>query len=308
MDYDLIIIGAGPAGLTASIYASRYKLKNLVVGSLLGGTITYAHKVDNFPGLPGISGLELGQKMVEQAKALGGEVLAEEVKAAERTSEGFKVRTSSGKEFEAKGLILAMGTERRKLGVPGEEEYLGRGVSYCTTCDGFFYKGKKVVLVGGSNAACSGAVFLARLAEKVYLIYRKSTLRAEPIWVREVQSNPKIEVIYETNIKEIKGDGNRVTEAILDKPYLGKNSLEVQGVFIEIGGVPAAKIAHDLGVETEEEGYLKIDEMGQTNVEGIWAAGDVTDKSKILSQAITACAWGAVAANSAYEYLKKKGS
>lgn len=306
MIYDTIIIGAGPAGLTASIYASRYKLNNLVIGEVTGGTITYAHKVDNFPGIPGISGVELGKKMSEQAKELGAEILTEAVTRVEKLVDGgkFKITTSSGKEFETRTLIAALGTERRKLGVPGEKEYLGKGVSYCVTCDAPFFKGKTIVLVGGSNAACSGAIHLANFAEKIYLIYRKNALRAEPVWVAEVKENSKIEVIYETNVTEVLGDGTRVTGVKLDVPYSGNSMLSSNGVFVEIGGQPSSSLLPPLGVELDEDGYVKVDERMSANIPGIFAAGDLTTKSVILQQVITACAAGAVAANSAFEYLK----
>lgn len=342
MIYDTIIIGLGPAGLTASIYSSRYKLNNLIIGLVTGGTVAYAHKVDNFPGIPGISGVELGKKMSEQAKALGAEVLTEEVTGIEimegaevgetfarvrqtcssqsssREHDGlaesltspcpttlFKITTSSGKELEARTLIVASGTERRKLGVPGEKEYLGKGISYCTTCDAPFFKGKTVVLVGGSNAACSGAIHLSTFAEKIYLIYRKNALRAEPVWVEEVKENSKIEIIYETNVTEILGDGARVTGVKLDVPYNGNSELSVSGVFVEIGGQPASGLLKPIGVELDEDGYVKVDERMSTNIPGLFAAGDLTTHSLILQQVITACAGGAVAANSAFEYLKK---
>lgn len=305
MMYDTIIIGAGPAGLTASIYASKYKLSNLIIGKMIGGTISYAHKVENFPGIPSISGVELGQKMAEQAKSFGVEILGENVGRIEiKKEEGFVVFTEAGKEFSAKSLIVASGTERRKLNVPGEKEYLGKGVSYCTNCDAPFFKGKTVVLVGGSNAACSGAVHLAEYADKIYLIYRKSELRAEPVWVEEVKENPKIEVIYETNLTEIIGDGSKVTAVKLDKEYGGSFDLTTNGVFVEIGGLPASNFLVSLGVQLDENGYIQVNDEMATNVSGIYAAGDVTDKSLILQQAITACAQGAVAANSAFKYLK----
>lgn len=328
MIYDTIIIGSGPAGLTASIYASRYRLSNLVIGKLVGGTITYASEVSNFPGLSAISGTELGRKMAEQAKNLGAEILTEGVGKIERIgTEGreFKVATEGRKELLTKTLIVATGTERRKLGVPGETEYLGKGVSYCTTCDAPFFKGKTVVLVGGSNAACSGALHLADFAEKIYLIYRKSQLRAEPVWVEEVKKNPKIEVLYETNITKILGGSafaeasagsqegqegtggqGRITAVELDNPYNGEKFLKTDGVFIEIGGIPAGEMLKLLGVEFNEDGYVKVSEKMETNIPGVFAAGDVTDKSLILSQAITACAQGAIAANSAFEYLRSR--
>lgn len=322
MLYDTIIIGSGPAGLTASIYASRYKMTNLVVGLLPGGTITWAHEVENFPGLPGISGVELGRRMLEQAKSLGGEFFFEEVGKVEgiEGNEGFegkrfKIVTKSGKEFKAKTLIVATGTERRKLNVPGEKEYLGRGVSYCTNCDAPFFKNKAVALIGGSNAAVAGAIHLSEYAQKVYIVYRKSELRAEPVWVEEALKNPKIEVVYNTNIikilevgdlGELRDMGDRVGGVELDKEYKGEKILKVDGVFIEIGGVPVTGFLKEVGVEVDEEGYLKVSERMETNIGGVFAAGDVTDKSKILSQAITACGQGAIAAAYAYKYLKSK--
>lgn len=338
MTYDAIIIGSGPAGLTASIYASRYKLANLVVGKVPGGTIAYAHKVENYPGVPDISGVELGQKMIDQAKTLGGEIVGENIGRIEpsfaKASAGkkgivkesfFKVFTESGKEFEAKTLIVASGTERRKLNIPGEKNYLGKGVSYCTNCDAPFFKGKTVVLVGGSNAACSGAVHLAEYAEKVFLIYRKSELRAEPIWVEEVKENPKIEVIYETNLTKILGirdvgpsfaeasagkgvgDVRDVVGGVeLDKPHNGEKILRTDGVFVEIGGMPASNFLLSLGVQLDESDYIKVNDEMATNIPGLFAAGDITDKSLILQQTITACAQGAIAAYSAFKYLKYK--
>lgn len=304
--YDVLIIGAGPAGLTASIFVSRYKLSSLVIGKMAGGTITWAGKVDNFPSQPGIAGLELGQKMVAQVKSLGVEILAENVSGIKKeTEKEFVVTTDSGNEFQAKLIIVTTGTERRRLNVPGENEYLGKGVSYCTTCDAPFFKDKTVVLVGGSNAACSGAVHLSHFAKKVYLVYRKFELRAEPVWVEEIKENPKIEVIYDTNLVKIAGENGRVKEVEFDKPYDNKTLLTTDGVFVEIGGVPSAEFLKPLGVEFDESGYIKVSEKMETNIEGVFAAGDVTTKSLILSQAITACADGAIAANSAFEYLSR---
>lgn len=307
MIYDLIIIGSGPAGLTASIYASRYKLSNLVVGKLLGGTITWAHKVENFPGYTSISGIELGQKMGEQAKGLGAEILMEDIARVEvsgGTEKHFKLTTESNKEFESRALIVTTGTERKKLEVPGEKEYLGRGVSYCTNCDAPFFKDKTIALVGGSNAAVGGAVHAAEFAQKVYIIYRKEELRAEPIWVEEAKGNPKIEIIYNTNVTEIIGDSSRVTGVKLDCPYQGKEAITLDGVFVEIGGVPASSYLVPLGVELDENNYVKVNEKMETNLPGLFAAGDVTTHSLIMSQAITASADGAIAAGYAYKYLK----
>jgi len=308
MVYDTIVIGSGPAGLTASIYASRYKLSNLVIGKLLGGTITHAYKVENFPGFISISGIELANKIVEQVKNLGTEILPEGVKEIVKNppNEFYKIKTESGKEFEVKTVIIAAGSERRKLGIPGEKEYLGKGVSYCATCDAAFFRGKTVVLVGGSNAACSSAVHLAEFAKKLYLVYRKSELRAEPVWVEEVKSIPKIQVIYATNLTEILGDGNRVTRVKLDVPFGNSNNLVTDGVFVEIGGVPVTDFTKSLGVEKDESGYIKVTPKMETNLPGVFAAGDITDQNLVLQQALTACSQGAIAAYSAFVYLKSK--
>ncbi len=316
MIYDTIIIGSGLAGLTASIYSSRYKTNNLVIGKLPGGTINLAHKVENFPGFPSITGGELAQKIITQAKGLGAEILPDFVAKVEKVGgpayrqAGFAVETESGKKFTAKTLIATTGTERRKLGVPGEKEYLGRGVSYCTHCDAPFFKGKTAAMIGGSNAAVSGAIHLSEYAAKVYIIYRKAELRAEPVWVEEALKNPKIEVIYNTNVLKILGDkgeqGNKVGAVELDNPYKGEKILPLDGLFVEIGGVPSTNYLVPLGVELDENGFVKVNEKMETSVPGVFAAGDLTTQSLILMQAVTACAQGAIAASSAFKYLRSR--
>ncbi len=285
-----------------------------MVGRVLGGTIILAHKVENFPGFTSVSGLELAQKMGKQAKALGAEIITDEVKKIEKIEKGFKVSTQpgtilrlakSGKEYESKALIVATGTERRKLDIPGEEKYLGKGVSYCTTCDLAFFRDKTVALIGGSTAAVSGAVHAANFAKKVYIIYRRDKLRAEPIWMEKALVNSKIEVVYKTNITEILGDDAKVTGVKLDKPYQNSSKLDLDGVFIEIGGVPVSNLFKTLGVKIDKNGYVDVDKWMKTNVEGLFAAGDFTDESEVLKQAITACAQGAVAAFSAFKYLQR---
>lgn len=302
--HDLIIIGIGPAGLTASIYASRYKLSHLVIGQKVGGTIILASKVENFPGFNSISGLELGEKILEQVKYLGAEVVLKTVGRIEKKNGGFKVVTEDNTEYEAKTVICATGTERRRLNIPGENEYLGRGVSYCTACDAPFFRGKTVALIGGSDAAVSGAVHAAQFSQKVYIIYRGEELRAEPIWLEEAQRNPQIEPIFKTNLKEIKGDGTKVTGVILDNPHQGSDLLTLDGVFIEIGGVPGTSLLIPLGVAVDKNGYLQVNEWMETNIPGLLAAGDFTTTSYVLQQAITACAQGATAAASSFKFLK----
>jgi thioredoxin reductase (NADPH) len=313
--YDLVIIGSGPAGLTASIYASRYHLTNLVIGKLLGGTMTYAHRVENYPGFVTISGIELGQKMAEQVKSLGAEIVGDTVVKIKYEKEKIKdngslfiVITESGKEYGAKALIVATGTERRKLNIPGEDEYLGKGVSYCTTCDIPFFKDKTVVVVGGADSACTGAIHAAEVASKVYLIYRKEALRAEPVWVHEVAQSPKIEVLYNSNLTEIKGDGQRVTGVRLDREGggegLAKNELQADGVFIEIGGVPVTALLAQLGVVLDQNGFVKVGPEMETNLAGLFAAGDIANVFGEMHQITIATSEGSVAASSVFKYLK----
>lgn len=309
--YDLIIVGLGPAGLTASIYASRYKLKNLLVGKQLAGELGLAHKIENIPGFKAISGLEWGKKTLEQAKNLGAESLVAEVGRVKKTDQGFKLFLSGDDkaDYLAQSLIVATGSERRRLGVPGEKAYVGKGVSYCTTCDAPFFKDKVVVIVGGSDAAVSGAVHTAEFARKVYVVYRGDQLRAEPAWLEEykkMEAKGKTETIYNTNVKEIKGNGSKVTHLTFDNPYKGTTKFACDGVFIEIGGVPGTSLLQPLGVEIGEDGLVKEKKDMSTNIEGLFVAGDITQHSEILKQAITAMAQGALAAASVYKYLKKE--
>lgn len=314
--YDLIIIGAGPAGLAASIYASRYRLSNLVIGKQLAGELALAHKIENYPGFLSISGVELGEKWKEQAEKLGAKVLLKEAGRIEQIQDQnsrlkFKIYISDEESYQAKALIVASGSERRKLNIPGEEEYMGKGVSYCHTCDAPFFKDKTVVLVGGADSAVSGAVHTAEHGKKVYIIYRKDKLRAEPIWVEEweriVQSG-KGENIFNTNIKEILGDGAKITGVKLDKPHQGSDVLKTDGVFIEIGGVPGTSLIQPLGVKLDESGYVIVNEDMETNIPGLFCAGDMVNKSAKFKQATLAISQGALAAAAVFKYLKKEAA
>jgi len=309
---DLVIIGSGPAGLTASIYASRYRIGNLVIGKEVGGAMALASAVENYPGFERVSGLELAQKMTQQVKALEAEIINDsvvEIQPPPSKTEGsslakkFKIITEGGKEYETKAIILATGTRRRELGVPGEKEYLGRGVSYCATCDAAFFRDKVVAVIGGANAAVMSADHLARFAKKVYLIYRRKPLRAEPIWIERVKENPKIEIIYNTNVVRILGEKEVVSRVELDSPYRGRKYLAVEGVFIEIGGVPGTELAKSLGVELDEKRFVKVNPDMETNVSGVFAAGDIANLHGEIQQIIVACAEGAIAAFSVYKYL-----
>ena len=294
-EYDLIIIGTGPAGLTAAIYASRYLLNTLIIGELPGGMITEAHNVCNFPSYKSISGIELTKKIIEQIKDLELNIKQEEVKEIKK-NKIFEIKTNNS-IYKAKKIILAIGRKKKKLNVKGEDEFLGKGVSYCATCDAGFFKNRIVAVAGGSNAALTSTLLLAEHAKKVYIIYRKEKFfRADPAWVKQVEKNEKIEIIFNTNIKEIYGK-EKVEKIKLDN----KNDLNVDGVFIEIGSIPNEKISKQLGLKTEK-GYIVVNKKQETSLGEVYAAGDITNNP--LKQVITACGEGAIAATSAYEEIK----
>lgn len=301
----MVIIGSGPGGLSASIYASRYRIKHLVLGSHLGGAMALAPTVENYPGFSRISGLELAKKMEGHAKDLGAEIITASVTEVSRVAQNFAVKTIEGKTYDCRALIIASGMERQKLDIPGEEEYAGKGVSYCSTCDAAFFKEKVVAVVGGANAAVMSAVHLAEFCQQIYLVYRKKPLRAEPIWVERAQTNPKIKIIYETNLTEIVGDGSKVIGAKLDKPWEGKAELSLDGVFVEIGGVPGTDLVAGLGVEINEKKFIKVKTDMSTNIPGLFAAGDIADVAGEFQQIVMAAAEGARAALSVFKYLKE---
>ncbi len=303
--YDIAIVGAGPAGLGASIYASRYKLSNIFFGKLIGGTISDAHKVCNYPGLKDISGFELGQKMFEHAKELGGQHAAEQIVDIKKEGNNFKLITDSGSEYIAKTVILGLGTNRNKLNIPNEDFYLGKGLSYCATCDAMFYRDKVVAVIGGSNAATMAATMLSDIAKKVYIIYRGTKLRGDQVWVEEASSKDNVEIIYTTVLTDIEGE-NKVERIKLSKALNDSEYLQVDGVFVEIGSEPNVDLANKLGLDLDEKGYIKVSNDQSTNIEGVWAAGDCTDGSNAFRQVITAASEGSISANSIYSYLKGK--
>jgi thioredoxin reductase (NADPH) len=293
MEYDLIIIGAGPAGLTAAIYAARYKLNTIVLSKFSGGVAATADKVCNFPSYFEIKGIELMQNIISHVKKLEVPIKNEEVLEIGKSDSGFNVKTKKG-DYVAKKVIFAAGTERSKLNVKGEAGFLGRGVSYCATCDAAFFREKTVAVVGGSNAALTAALLLSEFGSKVYLIYRKDNFfRAEPAWVELVEKDKKIEVLFNTEIEEIQGD-----KAVGSVKLKSGKSLDVDGVFIEIGSEAKTEILDDLKVKKTPKGYVIVDRDQKTNVKGFFAAGDITDNS--LKQIITACGEGATAAHSSY--------
>ncbi len=296
--YDLTVIGSGPAGLSAAIYASRYNLKTLVLGMNQGGTITDAHKVCNYPGLPEISGPVLGEKMKEHAEKYGAEVKMGLVEDIEKEEGNFSLVTNLDEKYFSKKIILATGTKRRKLGLDGEDEFMGSGVSYCATCDGKFFEDKIVGVVGGANSAATAALYLADIAEKVYIIYRRDKLRAVDAWKKEIDKKDNIELIFNANVVDLLG-GDSLEQVKLDNG----ESIDLQGLFIEIGSVPKTDLAKDLGVKLKNE-YIDVDSKQRTNLDSIWAAGDITTNSNKFKQAITASAEGAIAANDIHKKIK----
>ncbi|PIR73657.1 MAG: hypothetical protein COU40_01410 [Candidatus Moranbacteria bacterium CG10_big_fil_rev_8_21_14_0_10_35_21] len=308
-NYELVIIGAGPAGLSASLYASRYGINHMVIGEIQGGQISETHLIDNYLGIPDVSGNEFSQKITKHVKKYGINIFSKKVKNIKKKGEGFEIKIEGGDTFFSQAIILATGMEKKQAGINGEEKFLGKGVSYCATCDGFFYKNKTVAIVGGGDSAAGAALFLGDIAEKIYLIYRKEKLRAEPWWQEKIKENKKIEIIYSSLVQEIKG--NVVVEKIkiINQKNKKIKELNMDGIFIEIGHQPKRDLMYeDIKIIVDEDGYIKTDGEGKTNQLGIWAAGDLTTGSNKFKQVITAAAEGAIATQSVFQYLKKNGN
>ncbi|MDD4923362.1 MAG: thioredoxin-disulfide reductase [Dehalococcoidales bacterium] len=302
--YDVIIIGGGPAGLTAGLYTSRNKLSTLLIEKgIIGGNINEAEKVDNYPGFPkGISGLELTSLMHEQALLYGTEVINDDVTNIKIADKVKTVTTSQG-EFSTKALIIAGGSERQKLNVPGEKGFTGRGVSYCATCDAPFCRDKTVAIVGGGNAALYEALHIAKFASKVYIIHRRDQLRATPVVQDKVFAEPKIEFIWNTVVTEVQGE-TFVHKLKLADVSTGKESfLEIDGVFVAIGLVPNTSYLKDI-VDMDEKGSVIVNGKMETTVPGIYAAGDIRANS--IRQVIAAAGDGAVAAVTAANYIENQ--
>ncbi len=304
--FDTAIVGSGPAGYSASIYASRYNMSNVVFGKLPGGTASEAHMICNYPGFEEIKGFDLGEKFFNHAKSFGAEIALKSVEDIKKEGDIFRIFTDSKEEYLSKTVILATGTKRRHLSVPGEDKYLGKGISYCATCDANFFKNKVVAVVGGNNAATTASLLLSEVAEKVYLIYRGDKLKGDQKWVEGVMKNQKIEVVFNMLVIGVDGDGSHLEKIKLNRELNGVKELNVDGLFIEIGAEPNADLPIKLGLETDEGGYIKVNEDQSTSMEGIWAAGDMTTNSNKFQQIVTAVSEGAVAANSVYKYLVSK--
>lgn len=301
--YDVAIIGAGPAGLTAGIYAVRAGLKTCIFEKLIpGGQICLTDKIENYPGFESISGAELGANMGEQAQNLGAEIFYGEVTSLELNKKIKKIITQEG-TFFSKTVILTMGAHARKLELVNEEALIGRGVSYCATCDGAFYKGADVVVVGGGNTALEDALYLSGFANKVYLVHRRDIFRGEEALVNQVlKAKDKIEILFNSNVVELVAN-EKLKQVKVKNTLTNKiSTIDVQGIFVAIGRSPDTAILENQ-VLLNDAKYIDVNQNGETNIEGVFAAGDVTNNT--LKQVVTATATGAVAGNSARIYLEK---
>lgn len=301
--YDILILGGGGAGLTAALYTSRAKLSTLLLEKLApGGQIALTDLVENYPGFPeGITGGEISQRMEDQAKRYGTEVLYEEVAGIEKGGRNFKVKVGSGQEFQSRAVIVATGASYRNLGVPKEKELTGRGVSYCATCDGAFFKEKELIVVGGGDSAMQEGLFLTRFATQITVIHRRDKLRASPILQERALHHPKIKFIWDTAVTEIKGE--KKVEGVRLKNLKTENAqdFKTDGVFIFVGHDPNTGFLKGL-VELDEKGYVKTTEQLQTSVSGIFACGEV--RSGAVKQLVSCCGEGCEAALSAQAYLE----
>ena len=308
-EYDFVIIGAGVTGLAAAMYGARLELKVLCLGSSsgsempVGGVITTTNLVENYPGFIKTSGNQLAESIKKHAESYDKVTIKEEkVESVKKSGKGFSIKTTGGDYF-GKTILFATGTIWKKLEVKGGKEFENKGVAYCALCDAPLFKKKTVAVVGGSDSAAKDALVLAENAAKVYIIYRKEKIRAEPVNLNRISEKKNIEIINNANIVEVKGD-RAVRSVVLDREFNGSNELKLDGVFVAIGHTALSGLAKEIGVKTNEKDEIVIDhKTSETNVAGVFAAGDVADKP--FKQAITGVAEGCTAAYSAFEYITK---
>jgi thioredoxin reductase (NADPH) len=299
---NVIIIGSGPAGLTAALYAARANLNPLLIsGNELGGQIALTNEVENYPGFPeGITGPELVELMKRQAERFGARIETDYVRQANLLAHPFQLKTENGYEYEAKAVIAATGASPRRLGVPGEAEFMGRGVSYCATCDGFFFRGKDIAVIGGGDSALQEGLFLTRFANRVHLVHRRDQFRAQPILQDRAKENDKMNFVWNSVVREIRGDGTVGVVELQDVESEESRELPVQGVFVYIGHIPNTQLFKGQ-LAMDEEDYLKVDERLHTNIPGVFAAGETHDH--IFRQAVVSAGYGCMAAMEAEKFL-----
>lgn len=305
--YDVVIVGAGPAGLTAALYAARYGLKTVVVSKDIGGQMAIAPLVDDYPAVPEVTGTKLAELFSSHARKYGVPIHLDEVVKLYRKGELWCAETISAKRFCGYALILAVGSVKRKLNVPGEDRLAGRGVSYCTTCDGPMFKDKVVAVVGGGNSALVSALYLTNIARKIYLIHRRDTFRAFPIYVESVMKHPKIELVLNSVVVELLGERKLEAVRVRNVKTGEVREIRVEGLFVEIGSDPPTRLFKQVGIETDENGYAKVNPDQSTNVEGVFVAGDAAGGpyKYRFEQIVTAAAEGAKAADAAFKYVLK---
>ena len=299
--YDMIVLGGGPAGYTAALYAARAGLNVLVLEKVsVGGQMALTHEIDNYPGYDeGIDGFELGQRMLRGAVRFGAENKLSQVLSVDLKANPKLVRTDSG-DYYAKTVVIATGAEPRKLGLANEDALMGQGVHYCAACDGMFYRGKTVVLVGGGNSAAAEALVLSRVAKKVILVHRRDSLRAEKAVAQAVKRAENVEIRWNSQVVELLNDG-RLRGVVLREVNSGEETeIKCDGVFVSIGRVPAVDLVKDQ-LELDDSGYIRAGEDTKTNIPGVYAAGDV--RTKTVRQIVTATADGAAAAFAAEHFL-----
>ena len=298
--YDVIILGSGPAGLTAAIYTTRASLKTLIIaGEKWGGQLMLTTEVDNFPGFPeGIQGPELMANMRKQAERFGAEIVSDNFKEGNFDKSPFTV-TAGEKTYEGKAVIIATGADTKWLDVPGEKEKIGRGVSSCAPCDAPFFRNKKVIVAGGGDSAMEEACVLTRFAEEVTIVHRRAELRASKIMIDKAKANPKIKFLLNAQITEIVGDQKVTGVKIKDNSTEKVTEMPIDGVFVAIGHIPNSKVFKN--IEIDEKGFIKVQEHTKTNVEGVFVAGDVHDRQYM--QAITAAGFGCASALEAERWI-----
>ena len=311
--FDVLIIGGGVSGLSAGMYAGRLGLKTALITEVRGGTLVSTTDIENWPGIKKTDGVSLMKHIEDHAASYDIKMFDAKVSKVDKSKEFFTAETEGGKKYTSKTLIIATGTEIKKMGIKGEVEYSGKGVHYCALCDGSFYKDKIVAVIGGSDSAAKEALLLTQWASKVYILYRGKKIRAEPVNMKRVEemiNQEKIAVINNTNITEIVAEGGKVKKVLLDKEFDGKKELELNGIFVEIGRIARSGLAKQLKVKLNKNDEIVIDHNGHTNVSGVYAAGDVTDSD--FKQAIVGSSEGVIAAYNAYNHIhggkKKKGN
>lgn len=307
--HDVIIVGGGPAGLSAALYSKRFGLSTAVITEKVGGSLTEAGLIDDYIGVPEIMGPDLARRFEEHVRKYDVPIILDKVEKVLKEGDVFKVLTHSRVEFTAKAVIIAVGSKRKRLGVPGEEEFRGRGVTYCAPCDAPLFKDKVTAVVGGGNATLQAALLLAEYSPKVYLIHRRDEFRAFKAYVDLIRRNDRIEPVLNTVVVRIGGDSTVKWIEVKNMKTGEVSKIPVEGVVIEVGSVPPKEFLESIGLKTDEKGFVIVGPGQETNIPGVFAAGDCTagPHKKKFDQVVTATAEGAVAALSAYEYILNLG-